>query len=219
MSIASQIYIAAGSPPMVTTTTGVCRVCGVEGEGVPFAAWVKPTFTDHDKLRPGTMVCQACQFCSSEDTPGLAERVGKDKPQKFRNYSHFVVDGTWYPLSKGQKPQMRDLLQRSPTVALIALSGQKHLFFRATPGWWQIEETASRPFPKRLRMLLDLVTPMLTVFSKAEIETGRYDQRRILMYGLPAWKEAEDVLCNARYGLPLLLALFLAQKEEPTNDE
>jgi hypothetical protein len=182
---------------------------------MPFAAWVKDTFTDHDKLSPGAFICQACQFCASEATPGLAERVGKDKPQKFRNYSHFVSAGVWHPLSKGDKRRMRELLLAAPDVALIAVSGQKHLFFRATPGWWQIEEQAARPFPDVLVATLALVEPLYQAgISKTEIESGRYDQRRILAIGIAPWWTTEQEIAPMRGTMKLQLALFLAQKDD-----
>jgi hypothetical protein len=213
MTVAALIYAAAGSPPMDGTQAGVCRLCGVEGVGVPFGVWVKDTFTDGDKLRPGEIVCHACQFCSSEATPGLMERVGKEKAQKFRNYSHFVVRGVWVPLSKGDKAQMRGLLLSKPDVALIAVSGQKHLFFRSAPGWWQIEEQAARPFPERLSADLALIEPLYQCgITKAEIESGRYEPRRVLAYGVDLWHYAEQQIMPLRGTLRLQLALFLAQK-------
>jgi hypothetical protein len=216
-AVSHSIYAAAGSPTMPGAVRGVCRLCGEEGTGEAFDRWVKDTFTDHDKLKSGTITCHACLFCASEATPGLAERVGKDKPQKLRNYSHIVKDGVWTPLSKGQKSELRGLLLDAPDVALIATSGQKHLFFRSTVGWWQVEEQSVRPDPALLRLLLDRLTTMLAVFSKAEIETRRYEQRRVLAYGVDAWRGDEAALMPHRGGALFTLALFLAQKEEPDN--
>lgn len=217
ITVSSLIYAAAGSPPMEAAHQGACRLCGRASAGAPFEAWVKDTFTDWDKLRNGTIICAACQFCASDAAPGLAERVGKHTPQRFRNYSHIVCDGTWYPLSKGSKDGLRRLLLRDPEVALIATSGQKHLFFRARPGWWQVEEVAMRPEPDALAAILAIITPMLAVFSKAEVATGRYEQRRILSYGTAAWYAAERRLSALRGSLVLDLALFLAQKEEQAD--
>lgn len=214
-SVSRIIYAAAGAPTMDGHHVGRCAVCGIDGVGVPFDEWLSDTFTDLDKLvHGGTIACHACQLCSGNGLVMLADRVGKDKPQKFRNYSHIVHNGIWYPLSKGQKGAMRDLLVQSPEVVLIAISGQKHLFYRSVPGRWQVEEQSMIPDVPTLRMLLDLVTPMLQVFSKAELETGRYDQRRIIMYGIDAWRQAEQVFRSHRGTLIYDLALFLAQKEE-----
>ena len=44
---------AAGSPPMAQDASDTCRTCGVDAVGTDFDAWVRPTFTDHDKLTGG----------------------------------------------------------------------------------------------------------------------------------------------------------------------
>lgn len=110
-----------------------CRFCGGNGEGIQFQDWVKPTFTDRDKLLPGEIVCNACLFWFEEASQELANITGKDKPQRMRNYSHFVVNGEWIPLSKGDKARMVELLTSEPfpELAAIADSGQKHIVFRA----------------------------------------------------------------------------------------
>jgi len=213
------IWNAAHRPPMDGTQSGVCRMCGCEGAGLPFAKWVKPTFTDWDKLRSGTICCHACQFCTAEAAPGLAERVGKDKQQKMRNYSHFVLDGVWTPLSKGDKRRMRELLFAGAEVVVIAESGQKHLLPWARLGWWTFETSIIRPFPEHLAHILNTIEPLYNGgISKAEIETGQYDPRRILAIGLDAWRVAEEQIKTWRGTVPLALALFLAQKEEVLGD-
>lgn len=185
---------------------------------MPFAQWVKDTFTDYDKLLPGTIVCHACLFCFDEASEAVRQRTGKDKLQRFRNYSHFVCDGHWTPLSKGNKRTMRALLLQSPAVAVIAESGQKHLVFRTRPGWWQFEEQRLAPCPGLLTDLLSHVEPLYNAgATKSEIETGRYSQKTLLKI-LPAWRDHDPPLRSFRGGLPLQLALFLAQKEETTDD-
>lgn len=89
---------------------------------------------DHDKLHDGSVVCHSCLFCFDDRSSALTTITGKDKPQRMRNYSHFVVNGRWHPLSKAAKPLMWQLLTQFPEVAVIAVSGQKHLIFRARPG-------------------------------------------------------------------------------------
>lgn len=212
------IYQAAGEPLMPGDTEGVCRVCGTENIGVPFSEWVRPTFTDFDKLQGGEIVCHVCLFSFDEKSEELARRVGKDKPQRMRNYSHFVLDGEWIPLSKGDKARMREILAQSPELAIIAISGQKHLIFRAQPGWWQIEEQSVQPFPETLEQLLEPVETLYTAFSKSEIETGDYAQHRILKFGLPAWQALETSIAPWRGSIQLELALFLAQKKEIEPD-
>lgn len=68
-------------------TKGICRFCGEIGEGVLFETWVKPTFTDHDKLQLGEIVCAACLFWFDEVNQDLADYMGRDVPQRFRSRS------------------------------------------------------------------------------------------------------------------------------------
>lgn len=211
------LHQAAGAPAYPRTRSGTCRVCGNAGYGVSFSDWVRDTFTDHDKLKVGEILCDACQFCFEESSELLRQRVGKDKPQRMRNYSHFVLNGEWVPLSKGDKARMVSVLRQSPNVAVIATSGQKHIIFRSQPGWWQIEEKGVLPFSQQLWPLLDVVEALYVLFSKDEIETGRYDQRRIMQFGVAQFLELESVIKPVRGSLPLELALFLSQKKEDDN--
>lgn len=200
-----------------------CRFCGQTAEGVAFDSWVKPTFTDFDKLQSGEIVCNDCLFFFNEASAELAERMGKEKPQRMRNYSHFIVNGEWTPLSKGNKDKMRELLLGNvfPELAAIADSGQKHIVFRATrnpsgskAGWVQFEEQRLYLVPDELCGLLALVEELYTEFSKGEIETGNYYSNRILKFGIDRWQGLEDQI-KTRRGQPIFaLALFLAQRSD-----
>lgn len=216
MKAITALYQAAGAPRMSGAVAGACRICGAAGQGLAFEVWVRDTFMDWDKLVPGSIICHACQFAFADDSVLLAQRLGKDKPQRMRNYSHFVVAGEWRPISKGDKRQMADiLLHQAPDAVIVAVSGQKHLIFRALPGWWQIEEQAVRPFPAQLAIVLATVEALYgSGFAKEEIETGRYAQARILAQGLPTWRPLEAIIRPLRGSLALSLALFLAQKEQ-----
>jgi len=201
-----------------------CRICGEEcGDGTLFDEWVKPTFTDHDKLHDGDVICDACLFWFDERSEELARRIGKDKPQRMRNYSHFVVNGEWIPLSKGDKRAMQVLLlaEPFPELAAIAESGQKHIVFRVTrnpsgskAGWVQFEERALFVRPDELRVLLGIIETLYTTFSKSEIGTGQYRQYRIRKFGLAGWLALEARIKPVRGALLFRLALFLAQKEK-----
>ena len=106
MTATRALWDAAGQPGGDGNETGVCRICGQDGIGFPFAAWVRNTFTDWDKILPGEIICQPCQFSFAESSELLASRVGK----RMRNYSHFVVGGEWIPLSKADKTRMVEIL-------------------------------------------------------------------------------------------------------------
>lgn len=207
-------YLLAGSPPMPGDAEGTCRVCGNDGIGLSFASWVRDTFTDWDKLKPGRIICHGCQFMFAEASELLAVKVGKDKPQRMRNYSHLIVDNTWHALSKGQKREMRDLLFRSPSLAVIAESGQKHLLFRAQPGWLQFEEQAAPLDTSTLQYHMDVVDALYLHFSKAEIASGRYAPRRIKACGANTFEALEGQAAPLRGGLYFDVALFLAQQED-----
>jgi hypothetical protein len=194
---------------------GICRTCGNESTGTPFAKWVKATFTDHDKLVSGEVVCAACLFCFDDARMDLSKLAGKEKPQKMRNYSHFVEHGKWSPLGKGAKAEMRRLLLACPDVAIVAVSGQKHLAFRCPAGWWQIEDATVRPFPAELGRILGPVEDLYnSSISKTEIETGRYIQRRVIDAGIDFWRDRERIIAPLRGSIKLQLAMFLAQKED-----
>jgi len=202
---------------------GVCRFCENYGEGELFSKWVKPTFTNFDQAKEGTIVCNDCLFWFDESSALLQGATGKEKPQRMRNYSHFVVSGQWTPLSKGDKGKMKAMLlgHPFPELAVIADSGQKHLVFRAkrneaggAQGWVQFEEHSLWLEPIKLKGLLDLIEPALAIFSKGEIETGAYSQHRILQYGLAEFIVLEGKLKLHRGSLLFNLAIFLSQREE-----
>ena len=202
---------------------GKCRFCGQRSDGVTFTDWVKSTFTDFDKLQAGEIVCNACLFFFEEASLELAARMEKDKPQKMRNYSHFVLGGQWTPLSKGNKAKMQALLmgETFPELAAIADSGQKHIVFRAMrnpagskAGWVQFEEQRIYLVPAELQALLARVESLYARFSKGEIESGNYYGHRILQFGMARWQELEDQIKPMR-GKPIFsLALFLARRSD-----
>ena len=204
----------------ISGISGRCRACGQISAGEEFTSWVRPTFTDHDKLFPGEIICAQCLFCFDDHNRELARRVGKQAPQRFRNYSHFVVSGEWIALSKANRRLMYELLLKEPEVAVIAFTGQRHLAFRCPVGWWQIEETTSRPFPLRLTECMQLCGPLYAGgFTKTEIETGRYSHNKIHAFGLEAWRAIESQLCIWRGSLCFRLAVFLLQNEERKEDD
>lgn len=60
---------------MSNNTTGNCRICGKNGIGQLFDDWVKPTFTDWDKLQPGEIICNDCLFWFDESSEVLTKRA------------------------------------------------------------------------------------------------------------------------------------------------
>jgi len=207
--------------------TGVCRFCGRQNEGDDFQRWVKPTFTDLDKLLPGDIVCNDCLFWFDERSEKLAMLVGKEKPQRMRNYSHFVVGGEWIPLSKGNKARMSEVLlgEPFPELAAIAESGQKHIVFRATrnpaggrAGWVQFEEQTIWIEPGELKSLLEVVEQLHSIFSKTEIQSGSYLPYRVIQFGLQEWQALENSIKPQRASLFFNLVVFLAQRKDNEDE-
>jgi len=152
--------------------------------------------------------------------------MGKDKPQKMQNYSHFVVDGEWEPISKGNKKRITELLLNGkfPEMAAISTSGQKHVAFRARRnppgqrnGWIQLEETVVWVDHEELRQILEIVEDLYRVFSKGEIETGDYSINRIITFGMDKWEHQENKIKPIRNASIFKLALYIAQRSE--NEE
>jgi hypothetical protein len=163
------------------------------------------------------MVCFACQHACTYYSDGLKERAGGSR---MMNYSHFVLNGEWTAISKGNKPQMLGLLRQTPEVAIFALSGQKHLVLRARIGWWQIEEHAIRPDMPKFNHIYSVVDELYQGgFSKTEIESGTYSHRRVLDFGLERWIELDGIVKESRSTPVFDLALFLVTKQEEKGEK
>jgi hypothetical protein len=208
-------------------TTMICRFCGEDKIGVLFDDWVRDTFTNIDMLCPGEIVCNDCLFFFDQKSELLQEIMGKDKPQRMQSYSHFIVGGEWLPVSKSNKSTMRRLVTSVPFPELAAISdsGQKHIVFRATrnapgadAGWVQFETERVWVVPSYLEDLLAVIEHLYAVFSKAEIETGRYSQNRIMQYGMNEWLMREVELRKHRGTILFGLAIFLAQRGQYDTD-
>jgi len=200
---------------------GNCRICGEKGEGIRFDGWVRDTFTNYDLLKKGEIICSKCVFWFDQKSTELQQRMGKDKPQKMQNYSHFIIGDEWLPVSKGDKPLMAKLLLSSPfpTLAAIAISGQKHIAFRArrnpasqSAGWVQFEEQTVWVEQSALSKLLKVIEDLYTCFSKDEIGSGNYRAYLIMQFGVERWRDLEQYVRPLRQTILFQLALFLAQR-------
>jgi hypothetical protein len=201
-------------------THGVCRITGKESTGVIFEKWVKDTFTDFAYLKPGTIISNEALFCFEEQSELLMRMTGRDKPQRFRTYSHIVVGADWHLLSKAQKLEIYDLLVNAdPVIAVIADSGQKHLLFKHRIGTWQFETETIMRDKKTLRMLKEMADELLAEkFSKAEILTAQYKQYKVIDYGLARWREKESIFKQYRGSTIFDLSIWLSQTKGETND-
>ena len=147
------IYISGANGIIYGTSKGICRVTGLESEGIKFDSWVKETFNDHDRLFPGTIISNEALFCFEENSTLIQEKTGRDKPQRFRTYSHILKEGKWYCLTKSDKRLIFDLIIQGAELVCLSDSGQKHVLFKHKPGLWQLDELFVTPDIELLKFL------------------------------------------------------------------
>lgn len=165
---------------------GVCRITGKESTGLKFDDWVRDTFTDYASLYPGTIISNQALFCFEEASELIAKKVNKDKPQRFRTYTHIVVSGEWYVLTKAQKKEIYDLIiNNEPDVCVISDSGQRHLLFKHKIGTWQFEDQFIQRDKETLTKIKLIGDELISNnFSKVEIFCNGLFYNRIEIIGL-----------------------------------
>lgn len=205
------IYSLSDERPIYGDSDGVCRVTGKQSKGLPFSKWVRDTFTDIGNLHLGNIISNEALFCFEEASEYLQKLTGKDKPQRFRNYSHFVVNGEWHIKDKGQKEDMLKLMLSTPDVCVIAESGQRHLLFKHKPGTWQFEDITIQPDKPLFEILQSRVHKLSEGFSNDEIATGGYQQHRIMKFGFKNWKDLDCIIKPYRGSSIFDLALFFSK--------
>jgi CRISPR type IV-associated protein Csf3 len=103
------IYEIGAKSKVYGSEKGICRITGKESIGLPFDKWVRDTFNDHDFLYPGTIISNEALFCFDESSEIIQKKTGRDKPQRFRTYSHIIKNGEWYCV--GWPDKIAELLQ------------------------------------------------------------------------------------------------------------
>lgn len=197
--------------PIYGDVQGTCRITGEQAKGVLFEKWVRDTFTDLGFLHPGNIISNEAMFCFEEGSEYLQQLTGKDKPQRFRNYSHFVVNGKWHIKDKGQKEDMLTLMLSAPEICVIAESGQRHLLFKHKPGTWQLEDVTIQPDKERFAFMQTRIHALSEGFSNDEISSGQYQQHRIIKFGFKPWNTLENDLKPHRGSALFDLALFFSK--------
>lgn len=203
----------------------ICRICGQEKViGQSFNDWVKDTFTNHNLLYPGNIICHDCFFWFDEHSVVLQQKVNKDKPQCMRNYSHFIKNEKWFPYTKANKKEiMQQLIQYPfPELAVIADSGQKHIVFRAKRnqqgqqnGFVQFEEQCFYLNVNEFIFLFELINILYQTFNKDEIKNGNYNNfKKVQEFSFNRLIKTESEIKKYRQTNLFNLCLFLAQKEE-----
>jgi len=207
---------------------GMCAVCGGQLYGpAPLKDFIRSSFMDHHILRGGDWICSACAYCWTEYNEDVMRRAGKETRQKFRNYSHFVQHGEWRVYSKGGKAGMAALLLSGtvPEVAIIAVSGQKHLAIKARSnppgqpvGWLMFEEQHVDFNALHFARIYGLVEQLYQAgYTKEGVLTGRYTFYRDSNIDL--WRAIEPQIKPLRGDLHLEIAVYLVTKRDDAPTE
>ncbi len=121
------------------------------------------------------------------------------------------------------RKEWRKILLYPPTgqwAGCLSVSGQKHLFYRTEINFSNdkcivvLEDFRIHYRPRELLKLLEIIESLLDTFSKNEIKTGRYNQKRIRLYGIEKWICAEEQILKVRGMGFFELALFVATKND-----
>lgn len=195
---------------------GLCFLCGEKMEkGIPVKKVFSSVFTDWNagKSRESTHVCPACCFTIL---------TGPER-RALRNFSHVANRERLY---LPNREELREFLLNPPEppfVINIAVSQKKHIAFKGEINYSRdiftvmYEEMPVIINRFEFKKILDLVEHFLFGFTKTEISTGQYNQKRILDFGVVEWQEFENRVKKYR-GTPLLdVVMFVAQKKE--NEE
>lgn len=194
-----EVIYSHSSKPVYGQTEGVCRITGLQSVGMPFGKWVKPTFTDHGSLLPGSIISNEALFCFDEASLELQEKTGRDKPQRFRTYSHIVHNEKWHCVTKADKQAIFNMICGGAELVCLTDTGQKHLLFKHKLGMWQLDELYVKPDIEYLKFLHQTMQDlMIAGFGQTAIITGDYNPNFIFKNGFKLWNEKEDVLKQHR---------------------
>lgn len=194
-----------------------CFLCGEQiQEGIPTKHVFSDVFTDWNRSRYpiGTHVCPACAFTILTNPNG---RVS------LRNFSFVAADKLYLP----NRIEMRQFLLEPPEppfLIVLAVSQKKHLCFKGTVSYNReiytvmMEETEVIINRKEFTRLLAIVEHFLFAFTKTEIQTGQYNQQRVLKFGIDRWEWFEEQVKPYRGTELLNVVMFVAQKIEREED-
>lgn len=189
------IYEIGANNKIYGTDKGICRITGKEGTGLSFNKWVRKTFNDYNYLLPGTIISNQALFCFDESSEIVQRKTGKEKPQRFRTYSHIMKGGKWFCLTKADKRKIFDLIIKGAEMVCLTDTGQKHILFKHRPGSWQLDDLQIKPDIELLKKLHHHMCELIALqFSQKEIITGFYRTDRIIKAGLDNWKMHEEII-------------------------
>lgn len=200
------------------THKGHCFLCGQPMEqGIKLKKVFSNVFTDWNQAKcpEETHVCPACSFCL------LTNKKHRYGIRTFSNVAN--QDRLWLPNRQELRTFMLDPPD-PPFVMNLAVSQKKHIAFKGEVNYSKdvysvmYEEMPVMIHRENFKKLIDLVEHFLFGFTKTEVLTGKYNQKRILDFGIESWEAFEEKIRRVR-GNPILdVCLFVAQKIEEEEE-
>ena len=204
--------------PVGPVPDATCWICAgpTHGRGALVSDVISHTFTDTDFIRwGGNSICEACMFCL--------------KTKHLRTRSTLA---TLSGLTQPMRQEWRDILldpPEPPWVGAIAISGKKHVSFKAQVNLTNhapivsVEMMPTRYSVRQLGEDLAVIEELLQSFTRQEVETGSYSQHRIKQFGLIRLAELEQQVTEMRrrrrqFNLAILIARG-PDKDKPAEPE
>ena len=243
------VHTLLGCPQLAeygaTESPGNCYVCGGEvARGLPVSDWMSSSYTDQTRIAcpVADFVCESCGFVTSRlsPVPGRPAKEGKSFGGNYRNYSHLWEDGWSAPscgedagsiggyvnASKGQKPLIREFLERNHEgawFAAIADSGQEHVLpytplNRPGRGGVVMFDDALVTVPADVSLVSTMVQLLTDGATKDEIERGDYRPVTWQRIGKDRLRDFERTHGRNR-GHWFALAIWIAQRDEESVAE
>ena len=170
------IYNIGSTQKKYGDLAGICRITGKESLGINFNDWVKDTFTDHGSLKVGTIISNEALFCFDEASEIIQSKTGKDKLQRFRTYSHVVINNEWFCFTKAHKKEIFEAIKKGAEIVCLTDSGQKHVLFKHKIGFWQLDELFVKPDLEFFLSLHSAMTDLMKIgFNQSSIIEGNYN--------------------------------------------
>ncbi len=199
MSPCEIIYNIGAKQKKYGDLSGICRITGKESLGMNFNDWVKDTFTDHGSLKVGTIISNEALFCFDEASEIIQAKTGKDKLQRFRTYSHVVLNEQWFCFTKAHKKEIFEAIKKGAEIVCLTDSGQKHVLFKHKIGFWQLDELFVKPDLEFFLSLHSAMTDLMKIgFNQSSIIEGNYNPNFIQKNGFEIWREKETYLKQHR---------------------
>lgn len=187
-----------------------CWLCGglTHGRGMLKADRITDMFSDLFLAAwpESGSLCMACSALQSQ------------KP--FRLYSALATEAGLRHPARATWAEVLTNPPDPPWAAHLAVSGQKHLFFKTQVNRQnhiicvQMEDLPVRFTPDELRELLEVVERLYTVFTKDEILTGNFSSGRVQQYGLAEFERDSWHVGNYRGERLLALAVWIARRDK-----